>query len=341
MARCSCAHTKTRATGRSASNAQRATRASKRSRRVPGRSPDEGPDLGGGHFHLLERPRVALLGGDGVDRDGFGHAWHHLDVRLGVPTSILEARALSSYDLRRYNVIVLPPARGASEIVEAAGDLLGDWVRAGGLLIASGSSATALAGAEGDWTRVALRRDVLGELDSFARAVEREVAARSNEPDLGAVWEETRPESPEPESDERDSESAAEDAELEAWNRRFSPAGVTLAADVDVDHWITVGTRERLPVGFAGSAVLVSKPPVETPVRIAREDLRLGGLLWPEARERIRGAAYVTSESRGHGGVVLFARSPVFRGVSRGTARLLSNAVVYGPGRAANAPLKW
>ena len=68
-------------------------------------------------------------------------------------------------------------------------------------------------------------------------------------------------------------------------------------------------------------------------VRLAPADeLRLGGLLWPEARARIADSAWLTAERVGRGQVISFVHSPVFRGSWRGTARLLGNAVVLGPG---------
>ncbi|MFT7465241.1 MAG: hypothetical protein ACI9EF_003606, partial [Pseudohongiellaceae bacterium] len=52
-----------------------------------GRAPDGGADLGGGHFAYLSRPRVAMLSNAPVGTDTFGHLWHVLDQRLGVPVS--------------------------------------------------------------------------------------------------------------------------------------------------------------------------------------------------------------------------------------------------------------
>jgi len=63
--------------------------------------------------------------------------------------------------------------------------------------------------------------------------------------------------------------------------------------------------------------------------------------LWPEARERIADSAYATVERKGSGQVILFAGNPSFRGWFPGTARLLSNAVVYGPGMGTNQPSGW
>ena len=63
--------------------------------------------------------------------------------------------------------------------------------------------------------------------------------------------------------------------------------------------------------------------------------LRMSGLLWPEAGQRIANSAYLTRESRGHGQIILFAGQPVYRGATLGTNRLLLNALVYGPGMGA------
>lgn len=79
--------------------------------------------------------------------------------------------------------------------------------------------------------------------------------------------------------------------------------------------------------------------PAATPVRLApAAELRLSGLLWPEARERLAESCYATVERRGLGQVILFASQPGFRGFQRSTGRLFQNAVVYGPGVGANPP---
>jgi hypothetical protein len=117
---------------------------------------------------------------------------------------------------------------------------------------------------------------------------------------------------------------------------------VTLRGVVDSDAWITYGAGDEMPVHYSGSQVFLSKPPVRTAVRLAtQERLRLGGLVWPEARERIAGSAWLTVESSGNGQVILFASHPAFRGYHRATARLFANAVVLGPGLGASQPIEW
>jgi hypothetical protein len=311
---------------------------------LSGRAPGEGPDLGGQHFHLLTRPRVALVANSPISSDRYGHLWHHLDVELGVPFSILDAQALRGTDLRRYNVLVLPPGGTSSIVSELKGEL-SDWVAAGGTLIGVEGSAAALTAGRGGMSRVSLRRNALSELDDYALAVERERAARHIVIDEELVWDGT----PTPAEDIGEVEEAVaptkeagDPEDLDAWRRRFSPSGANLLANIDDESWLTAGSGDVMPVALSGSNVLLAKPPVQTAVRFSDAlHLRLAGLLWPEARERIADSAYLTREGRGSGQVILFAGMPAFRGYHQATARLFSNAVIYGPGMGTSQPSGW
>ena len=333
-----------------------------------GRGTEDDPDLGGGHFHLLARPRVALVSGNPVSASDFGHIWHMLDVELGMQVSLLEARGIGGYDLRRYNVIVIPPARGIGALLEPVAEDIAAWVRGGGTLVACGSAAAGLTGEELGLTSVVLRRDALDELDAYAASARRANRARTIEVDHADLWgeeppaqelprqetgEETGEETPgqeteaggaagAPSAEAGAGDSDADDEEparRDAWQRRFMPAGVILRGIVDQHSWLTAGVRaDELPVPFGGSSVLLSHGSV--PVRLASGDrLRLGGLLWPEARERLADSAWLTREGMGHGQVVLFAAPPAYRGSYLGTARMLGNAVVLGPGLGADPPV--
>ncbi len=67
--------------------------------------------------------------------------------------------------------------------------------------------------------------------------------------------------------------------------------------------------------------------------------LRMSGLLWPEAAQRLASATYLARESLGRGQVILFAAPPAVRAGTEGTMRLLSNALVFGPGLGAQPAL--
>ena len=112
--------------------------------------------------------------------------------------------------------------------------------------------------------------------------------------------------------------------------------------DLDPEHWLGFGAGPRLAALVDSDKAFLSKRPVETAARFAQEkQLRLSGLLWPEARTRWAQSAYLTREGRDNGQVILFAGDPIFRGYTFGTGRLLINAILLGPGMGANPPRPW
>jgi len=324
------------------------------------RSPDDKVDLGGGRFHLLARPRIGLLANAPIDTDSFGHIWHLFDAEIGIPVTQVDAQQLGGYDLRRYNVLLVPDGGDIGSILKEAGEELQSWVRNGGTLIGcGGSAAEALTNKDLKLSSVKMRPDALEDLEKYAVSVKREREAGSKPVDEATLWggkaPEAKPADAKPASEEKTAEKpkdekAKDDKKDEKedlkrrdrWMRTFSPRGVILRGEVNPDSWITAGCGAELPIYFEGSAAFLSELPVKTPVRLAAVDrLRVAGLLWPEAKERIADTAYCTIESHGSGQVILFACPPAFRGWFRGTARLLANAVVYGPGAGARQPLGW
>lgn len=328
------------------------------------RSPDDTPDLGGQHFDLLARPRVGLLTNSPISTSDFGATWHLLDHELGVPTTLVDAQGLGGYDLRRYNVLVIPEG-GLGEVLRENADALMTWVKSGGTLIASGSSAAQLCDASLKLTTTRLRPDALDKLDEYALSVQRERAAGKTVIDEGLLWD-GKPAAKSgddaksgaegggdaPAKDTAKKSDVAPGAESLAgkeekkrrddWLSTFSPQGVILRGEVNPDAWLTFGCDDELSVYFAGSDVFLAQRPARTAVRLAAsERVRLSGLLWPEARERIADSAYAVVERKGAGQIVLFASPPDFRNWFRGTMRLLSNAIVYGPGLGSNQPNPW
>ncbi len=322
------------------------------------------PDVGGDHFKRLQAPRIALLARDGTSSNDYGSIWHTLDHRLGIRHSQLNASQLRSADLRRYNVLVAPN-RSLGALEEPAKKALKTWIQAGGTLIAIARSAFEIASEEAGISSVRLLRDVLGELDTYQLAVLRETMERARElPAEAQVWSHVAAaETSRPWDGLADLERPDEDElkRRDTWDLMFMPQGAFLATRTDPEHWLTYGVGLELPVLTRGSRVLMAAHPVETPVRFGVLDptagakprqvgwsvvpaghdlrLRMSGLLWPEAAGRLANSAAVTREQLGNGQVILFANSPTFRASTRGTARLLLNALIYGPGLGADAPI--
>jgi len=174
-----------------------------------------------------------------------------------------------------------------------------------------------------------------------------------------------------------DEPDEAELKRRDEWRKIFMPRGAIIAGRVDDRSWLTAGCGEFLPVIYSAKNVLMVPPGVEAPIRVGvfmpapskteqtvnpgkeadanKENkpalswtiappghelrVRMSGLLWPEAVQRIANSACLTREEIGDGQVILFASDPVFRASTPGTERLFTNAVVCGPGMGATLPI--
>ena len=318
---------------------------------------EDGPDLGGRKFELLVAPRVAIASQWPISSTSFGSAWYLLDHELRLRSSAINIQGIGQIDLRKYNVLILPSSNGLDRIIDdKALKKIKRWIEEGGTLIASGSSAVFLAGKERGLSSVRLRRNVLKDLSIYQEAVQRERAARDIKINTGEIWGTKTPEkkaenaqAPKEDSEKEKTQKdkdAKEDIEklkrTDEWQRIFSPGGVFLAGHVDTEHWLGYGLEERLPIMLMGSNAFMSKHPVSTVVRLDdKGQLRLSGLLWPEARDRLANTAYATVESVGQGQVILFAVDPTFRTWLPGMQRLFFNAVLLGPGMGTSQPVPW
>ncbi len=321
------------------------------------------PDLGGEHFMLLERPRIALFGRGMFDPYDYGSTWFTLDHRMGMRATYLNGDFSGSFDLRPYNVLIMPGAWGRV-LEEHELSELRDWVRGGGTLIAIGSTAARLAGEDGIGD-VRVLSDALEDLDAYEQVVLREWAGRHETVDAAAVWSHATTSVSYPWQEAPDRPSLDELEVRDAWQQIFMPQGAMVAGRVDDEHWLTPGIGDVLPVLAGRGPVLMAGEGIDAPIRIGafiadrsndqqqtepervgwsrlpegqRLHVRMSGLLWPEAAHRLANSAWVTRQRVGNGQVILFASSPTFRGSAAGMTRVLMNAVVCGPGCGASQP---
>lgn len=303
-----------------------------------------GPDLGGNDVQLLRAPRVALAAAIPSDVSMVGSIWHLLDYKLGLPVSLLEIARLGDMDLSIYNVLILPDTWGPLSAVAGPGAVenIKTFVRAGGTLIALEGSAAFCADSANGLSTVRLRHHVLGRLAEYEEAARLETTWET--PDIAKlkIWDyptsdSAKPAEPKPSGNpdvlKRQDEAA----------RVFSPHGAVLRVTLDTEDWLTSGMKADVPALIYTSNVFLAKyPEARTVARFAdTADLRISGLLWPEARERLALSSYCTREQLGSGQVILFAGQPNFRAYYRGTERLLVNAVLYGPGLGTRWMPKW
>ncbi|MCG8457995.1 MAG: hypothetical protein MI919_17095 [Holophagales bacterium] len=265
---------------------------------VSGLTP-EGIDLGSPNAHPLERPRVAVLV-DGYTRAyDAGEAWHLLDHRFGVETTLLETDHLSAESLDRYSHLVL--VNGATSLWnDDTAETVRSWVRRGGVVLAQGRSA-AWAGEH----LVGTEKDD-GKKDDGKKD--------NGEKEDGDDRDERRPYA-----------SFPEDAALQLLS------GTIFEVELDLTHPLAFGyTRERLPVFRTDRSVLEAGDDPYSKVAMYSQEPWLSGYVSPENVERLRGTPAMVADRLGRGSVIRLADNPNFRAFWYGTSKLFLNSIFFG-----------
>jgi hypothetical protein len=304
----------------------------------------KGSDLGGNDFELLSAPKVALLSGPDLSANNVGAIWYLLDQELKLRFSILNHDFITRFDLRKYNVIILPDTWGNPDVYDSilgedGTKILTNWIEDGGTLIGIGNGAAFIADSSSKMSQVKLRRQTLKELQVYEDALKNEKRFQKKVDSL-TVWEKIKP--VEIATDKKNLLDIKILEEADKQGQLFQPRGTIFRIDLDEEHWLNFGLNDKVPAVFYSSYAFLSKKPVQTAGRFSKYvQLRLSGLLWPEARARWENTAYVTRESKGKGQIILFADEPNFRSYFYGTARILINAMLLGPGMGTQTVVSW
>ena len=322
-----------------------------------GFGPKELPDWGGRHFRLLKKPQIAILSHAGFSSYDVGVSWWSLDHHLGIRHSQLNSSLTGYGDLRRYNTIVLPS--GNPDLGDYAKKMLMDWVKQGGTLIANNRS-----------TRSIISNDGMGSVKSLSTTFDksksynidlmREIYSIEENIDISNANEnkvDTEIKYPWESSDVNYSKEQLE--MRDKWQSTLMPSGAIVSARADTEHWLTFGAEDVVPVLYGNYPILMTGGNSQAALRIGELipnkdsdtktvnwsqipsgydlNVRMSGLVWPEASQRIANSAYLTREKVGKGQIILFSGEPNFRGSARGTNRLWLNAVIYGSGLGTDA----
>lgn len=133
-----------------------------------------GIDLGSNSFVNTRTPRILLLGGSGVTANDVGEIWHLLDVRMQIPSTLVELDRLGATNINSYNVIIM--ADGSyTDLDKAAQEKLRAWVAGGGTLLAIERAGRFLASAgitKTLYRPVSVERDTTGFLPYYLRSDE-------------------------------------------------------------------------------------------------------------------------------------------------------------------------
>jgi hypothetical protein len=323
-----------------------------------GFGPEELPDWGGRHFRLLNKPQIAILSHEGFSSYDVGVSWWSLDHHLGIRHSQLNTSMIGYADLRRYNTLIMPS--GYRSLNQAEMTVLKDWIKQGGTLIANNGSTRMLV-SDNSITSIKDISDSFENSHDYNIKLQREFLSKNTSIDLDYVnnnkitsdisypWEKTE--------NKIDSDTLTK---RDSWQSLFMPSGAFVSGRVDKKHWLSFGTIDTLPLLYSNFPVLMAGSGSKAVIRVgeltentnqdiyksinwsdipAGNDLnvRMSGLVWPEASARIANSAYLTQERYSKGQIILFSGEPNFRGSSLGTNRVWLNAVVYGSGMGTSA----
>jgi hypothetical protein len=77
---------------------------------------DKGKDFGSPNIRVIKAPKVALVGGNGTSSLNYGEIWHFFEKDLDYPLTNLDATSMGSYDLSKYDVIIMPSVFGSASM---------------------------------------------------------------------------------------------------------------------------------------------------------------------------------------------------------------------------------
>ena len=224
------------------------------------------PDWGGRHFRLLNKPQIAILSHEGFNSYDVGTSWWSLDHHLGIRHSQLNSSLISYGDLRRYNTIILPS--GTPDINNSSKEILINWVKQGGTLIANNRS-TRLLASDNEFGDVKLLQQTFEDAKSYNIDLMREIYSLDNNLNKNDVnsnrvnfeinypWESS------------DKTYSKDQLEMrDKWQSLLMPSGSMVSARSDQQHWLTFGTEDLIPILYANNPILMTGGNSEAPIRI-------------------------------------------------------------------------
>lgn len=106
-----------------------------------------GRDLGSDNFVPINKPSAAIVYGDEVDDNSFGHTWYFFEQELGYPVTPVSVERLHRLRWSAYTTLIFP--NGSYNLPEPAMKALEEWVRQGGRIIAFENGVKAFADRDG------------------------------------------------------------------------------------------------------------------------------------------------------------------------------------------------
>ena len=281
---------------------------------------EEGISLGSGRTASLRAPRVLMAWDAPVSSLSAGWARYTLEQRFGQKVTIMRTATLQNYDMKDYDVLVLPS--GTYNFSDDALRRMKDWIRNGGTLITL-AEATRWASRDrvGLLSTDSLYRDGSPQKD----APEGGAAAAAGGSGGGGAAAKPDPTKP------FDFEKAIQPEREQPENL----AGSMLRITMYPYHWLSAGLDGDVQVIAEGTRVfapLKLDAGVNVGVYAPVEKLLASGHVWKEALPLLSSRAYLMHQPTGRGHVIGFAEDPNYRAYAEATQLMFINAVLLGGG---------
>lgn len=262
---------------------------------------DEGSDLGSPSMRPIEEPKVGLMIDSGFSSYTAGQIWFLFDqwTEFGI-SRIRSDRVGGNFNLDEYDVIILPGGFGLNRVFnENAREQLTAWVRGGGTLIGTESSASWLTDGQSGISSAKL-------------------------------YDEDEDE--DKDEDEVDPAAYTRYADQEDSSGLRRIPGSSFKAMIDNTHPLAFGMPERLYSLKFRTDALMPDPSFNTVGYYAKEDVLASGYASNENKADAEGMAFAAVHEMGQGKVVFLFDNTQYRMFWVGPARLMQNAVMLVPG---------
>ena len=281
-----------------------------------------GTNLGSDKVVRIDAPRVAIAWDEPTSSLSAGATRFVVERQFDYPVTAIRTSVLSSANLSRFHVLILP---GQDE--DSYDEMLGEdgaanlrrWVESGGVLIGLGT---------------AMRYLTDPKIDLLSSRRENAIADTVVESESG--------------DDTAESLRTVQGQKIvdeESYRKAIQPEreapdfvqGALVAADVDPDHWLAAGVAKRLNVLVHGSDIY-SPVRLDDGVNVARfasaDKLLMSGYLWKENQEQLANKPFVVAQATGDGFVIGFTQDPNFRAYLDGLNAIFMNAIFRGSAHA-------
>lgn len=247
-------------------------------------------DLGSHKISFLDKPKIAMLSGDGISTLNFGELWYFFEQDINFPIDIIKVTTMGQVDLDEYDVLILASGQYKNLQNDEGFKKIDGWVKDGGNLILIGNAISGFIG-EGKFDLEISKKDEKEEDEP--------------EPVLYPYG----------------------DSERENL-KKYIPGGI-IKMKIDNTHPLAFGYDTHYFTLKNNSQSYKFLEDGWNVGYIAAKDKVVSGFIGSESKEKLHKNLVLGVEQRGKGKVIYFSDNPVFRAFWQNGKLFLANAVFF------------